>query len=125
MVDIVQMYRCTVCKQLYRQSYEASVCEGLPVESFGLAVGQTIQFEEESQFGSRYSYGTATGVILRVVYSRCADNTHKQACLVRVNNRPYEAFVAMGDCGFGRQLVSQYDWKHPLGYASQLELEGN
>ena len=64
------------------------------------------------------------GTVLHVMVLRYRD-IHRQACIVQVNNRPYEAMVAMSDTEFGQQLSSACDWKYPLGYATQLQMEGN
>ncbi len=121
----VQMYKCNICKKLHRHMHEAIQCEGAPIEDYGLAVGAIITFEDESQFGSRYSYCTASGTILHTMYSLGRDGVHRQCGVVAVNGRPYEAVVTMGDAGFGPQLISSCDWKYPLGYAAQLSIEGD
>lgn len=119
----IQVFKCAVCGARYDHYHEAAACEARPLETFGLEVGKVITFEDESSFGSRYSYCTMSGTVLHVMVLRYRD-IHRQACIVQVNNRPYEAMVAMSDTEFGQQLSSACDWKYPLGYAAQLQMEG-
>ena len=92
----------------------------LTLEDVALTIPPEQSISDSTAFGVLVD---RDGTVLHVMVLRYRD-IHRQACIVQVNNRPYEAMVAMSDTEFGQQLSSACDWKYPLGYAAQLQMEG-
>lgn len=75
------VYACSICKCEYNQFHEAQLCENLPVleqtESLKqYDVGDEITFNNEMQFGARWSYGTESGKITQKKIV-CSGDTHQ------------------------------------------------
>lgn len=130
MPNQVIKYACDHCSTEYNDYNLALQCEALYCESPIASVGQVISFEnEETMFGSRYSYPTATGTVLymkKVLVHDKNGKHHTWGYVVKLKNGYQEALVVLTEDEFGvRRLVSLAEYKFPLGYADSLKMSNS
>lgn len=126
----VSRYLCQHCKQEYKDYQRAMECEMLPIPPNPYPEGSTISFQnEETLFGSRYSYGSASGEVLYACLATKNDQnyrSHVWVWVVKVNGGSMfpECLVLEGKDDFGNQcLMSPAEDKHPSGFADALRLK--
>lgn len=123
MVSQVKRYKCDICKNLFDDFSEALKCEGLGIPPQRFHKGDSIVFEnEESTFGSRYSYSSAQGTVLFAYILGCeVNNVHKHQWFYIVQLTHYECVVTevLGELGI--KLTSLAEWKYKTGYAAEYE----
>lgn len=128
MPEPIQKWLCSTCKSEYYEYNDAVQCECLPLPTpIDIEVGQLITFgNEDSFFGTRYSYSTASGEVLLkyVTLMRNRDNGntyHSWAFIVRDSSMPRECLCAFIPDEFGMvNLTSLAEWKYDLGHADFL-----
>ena len=126
MPNQITMYKCNKCHTVYKSYDSALKCETVPVEPSMYNIGAVISFEnEETMFGSRYSYYTETGTILYkylVLATQHHAPIHKWVYVVLVpkQNNEMEVVMATDDFGLSR-LISLAEKKFQLGYANSLQ----
>lgn len=61
---LANVHRCSICLNLYEEYLSACECEaaGIPVD-VRYPQGTTLVFEEELEFGSRFSYCANSGIV--------------------------------------------------------------
>lgn len=124
----VVRYLCQHCKSEYQDFQSAMNCEMLPIPSNPYPEGSVITFQnEESLFGSRYSYCTASGEVL---YTHLTINKHTQShvwvWIVKPTNglMNCEHLVIEGTDEFGMCcLVSLAENKYQIGFAELLRMK--
>lgn len=125
----VARYLCQYCKTQYDDFQSASNCEMLGQPTLApLSIGEILTFEnEETLFGSRYSYMTQSGPIIHVEMTLNKKHSLQRlehTWIYFVNGGHVEYLVVLGQDEFGNQkYMSQAEWKYRPGYAESLKLK--
>lgn len=122
----VNRYMCPHCRTVYKTFEQAMQCEMAPIPLNPFPEGTTMTFEnEESMFGSRYSYSSSSGVVLFAMLDYNEKNkSHQWVWIVKPSDRfGTECAVVFGEDDFGTRLFSPAEFKYRSGYAEALKLE--
>lgn len=126
----ITKYCCNECSEEYKDYNLALQCESLYCDGAVASVGNIIHFEnEETMFGERYSYSSASGTVLymkKVLVHDKNGKHHTWGYVVKLENGYQEALVVLTEDEFGvRRLVSLAEYKFPLGYADSLRMSNS
>ena len=124
----VSRYLCQHCKQEYKDFNAAMNCEMKPIPSNPYPEGTVLTFQnEESLFGSRYSYSSASGTVLYACLATKNDvHSHVWVWVVKPTGGSMfsECLVIEGNDDFGTHcLMSSAEDKHPPGFAEALRMK--
>jgi hypothetical protein len=124
----VLRYACQCCGSEFKDFATAVSCEALPRDPILFPVGSSLSYENESGFGSMFSYTTRCDTVLHVRHARVKSKEtgfYRHAVVYVVGqdgNREAEVFEGCDNFGT-KQLISPIDSKFSVGYAQILAQE--